>query len=253
MFAYNQALDDLKPVADKPAPRPFIPPSTEENRGEDPICALRLHTCRLHYALEKTPSAQTLLSPKITLQRYAENLVIWAAAWQTIEHVLYESPFAKKVPQLLPRPRACLADADLAYLYSQSGVRHDDKSSRHSAVEVLSFEPVNLSSFIGVCYVIVGASLGSVIIAKHLDATLDVKEGNGASFFSAGCGEQLSFTQWIRSANEILSVEKDISAACRGAIATFEFLLTAFSTSTFDAIDDVMDIDDPKPADTRTG
>lgn len=247
MYADEQALDHLLPIAGKPEHRPVTQRATDKERVEDPIRALRSHTCRLQYALEKTSTARELLSPSITLQRYAENLVIWAAAWQTIEHWLCEPPFAKEVPQLLPRPRAWLVQADLVYLYSNFGIRPFDKASHLSTFEALSFELVNFSGFIGVCYVLVGASLGRLVIAKHLETTLAVIAEHGASFFSAGNDDDLSWTQWIRSANAVLSIENDIHAACHWASATSELLLTAFWESTYIAIDDALDRCDAGP------
>lgn len=253
MHADGQKLDHWLPVATDAERHLISQPGRNEERIKDPINTLRSHTRFLHHALEKTATARALLSPAITLERYAENLVIWAGAWQTVEHWLSESPFAKKVPQLLPRPKAWLAEVDLAYLYSHSGIQPSDRSLHHSTVKAFSAEPVNLSGFIGVCYVLVGAARGSAVIAKHLETTLAVKAGHGASFFSVGSEDDLSWPQWLRSANEVLMTENGIHAACHWASTTFELFLTAFSESTHIATDGALDLRSADPAQSRTG
>ena len=251
MYAFKQMFDNSPLVADNGGHLPVKQPSKNNRSEEGPVHALRSHTRLLHQVLENTPTARALLSPAITLVCYAEHLVIWAAAWKKIEQSLYESPFAKRVPQLLPCPRAGLAEADLAYLYSLEGVRSSHKPLHHSAVDTSSLNPENLSGFIGICYVLRGASLGGKVIAKHLESTLAMSVDRGASFFSAGSGDYLSWDQWIRSANQMLSIENDIDLACHWASATFELLITAFSGSTYNASESALLLCDTGPTNAR--
>ena len=87
----------------------------------------------------------------------------------------------------------------------------------------------NLSSFIGVCYVLRGASLGGKVIARHLDDTLRLDAAHGAAFFNAESGDGLGWVQWMRSADQVLLAENDLDAACLSAGATFALLLKLFS------------------------
>lgn len=250
MYSHGLKIDRLVSVAGKKEPSLIPQPGRNKQCIEDPIATLRSHTRFQHDALEKTSTAQALMSPAITLERYVENLVIWAVAWQMIEHWLSKSPFAKEVPQLVPLPKAWLAEADLAYLYSHSRLQRYHKPSYQSAIETFNSQPVNLSGFIGVCYVIVGALLGNAFIAKHLEATLSLKAEGGAAFFSKRSGDDLSWSQWIRAANKVLSIADDVDAACLWASATFKLIQTMFSGSEYIAVDNTLGIPEANPAGT---
>lgn len=252
MDACEQSHDRCLPIGVEEEHHPSAQPVRINRSRSDPVGALRSHTRLLHIALENSSVASALLSPGITLARYAEILVIWSTAWQAIEQWLYKSPFGNEVAILLPRPRARRAAADLAYL-SRSGNRFPPAAPPCSAFDTADFESVNLSGFIGICYVVVGASLGSIVIARHLDTTLAVNAEKGASFFSAGSEDDLSWTQWVRCANEVLTSENDIASACDGARLAFEILLTAFSASTCITIEDAPALCDVDRSETRMG
>lgn len=198
-----------------------------------PLQRLRAQTQVLHQALEATPVAQALLSPGLTLAAYTEILSVWAAGWQTLEPALFAAPYARTVPHLLPIPRLQQAQADLQYL---DALRACDQSARSSHAERLAAAagvwagtPASLSGFIGVCYVLRGASLGGMVIARHLERTLALDAAHGAAFFNAESGDGLSWVQWMRSADAALLADDDIDAACRAAGDTFALLLHLFS------------------------
>jgi hypothetical protein len=75
----------------------------------------------------------------------------------------------------------------------------------------------------------------------------------GASFFSGGSGECLSWEQWIRSADEVLSIENDTDSACHWASATFELFLAVFSKSNCITNDSALFSNDTQHADARMG
>ena len=202
-----------------------------------PLQILRAQTQVLHQALEATPIAQALMAPDLTLPRYANILAVWAAGWQILEPALFAAPFASTVPHLLPFPRSRCAQADLHYLdslavfdRSRRAVPADpDAGAGAAATATWAGIPPSLSGFIGVCYVLRGASLGGKVIARHLDRTLGLDATHGAAFFNAESGEGLSWVQWMDRAQQALLKENEIDAACHAAAATFSLLLGLFS------------------------
>ena len=196
---------------------------------KSPLQSLRRQTHALHKALEETAVARALLSTELTLAQYAQVLAVWHAAWQRLEQGLFDSPFAKEVPHLLPFPRAQLAQGDLAYLDSIACAPDVHNLVQHAVTRSLDEMPASLSGFIGMCYVLRGASLGGKVIAKHLNATLALNDGKGTAFFNAESSDSLSWVQWMQRADQVLLSENDVDAACRWACATFELLLESFS------------------------
>lgn len=197
-----------------------------------PLQTLRAHTQALHLTLEATPVAQALLSPTLTRTRYADILRMWAAGWHVLEPELFTHRFAQLVPQLLPFARAQRAQADLAYLdmlNARDGAARSGRADLCStAAGAWAGTPASLSGFIGVCYVLRGASLGGKVIARHLERTLGLDADHGAGFFNAESGDGLSWVQWMRSADDVLLAENAIDDACRAAVDTFALLLNLF-------------------------
>ena len=210
-----------------------VPAARKKSSVTSSLQLLRAQTQVLHQALEATPMAQALLAPDLTLPRYADILAVWADGWQILEPALFAASFAATVPHLLPFPRSRCAQADLHYLASNAGLDHSNRSvqadSDAGATAAWAGMPLTLSGFIGVCYVLRGASLGGKVIARHLHRTLGLDAANGAAFFNAESGDGLSWVQWMGRAEQTLLQEDDIEAACQAAAETFALLLALFS------------------------
>ena len=187
------------------------------------IHSLRLHTQSLHAGLENTAIARDLLSPSLTLTRYREILAAWANAWTILETTLQHSEFSRAAPELLPAARVAHAIDDLRYF------GHAPESTPLSFGYATALTPSSLSGFVGICYVVRGASLGGKVIAKHLEATLGLGRNNGAGFFGGDDRDALTWVQWMRNADTLLLSLGDIDEAKRAAATTFSLLTDLFS------------------------
>jgi heme oxygenase len=202
-----------------------------------PIQSLRLHTQSLHAGLENTAIARDLLSPSLTLPRYANILTAWADAWTILEQTLQHAEYARAAPHLLPVARVDHAIADLRVL------GHTPAPTRMLATQRMTLAPSSLSAFLGICYVARGAALGGKVIAKHLATTLGIGPANGAAFFGGEDREMLTWVQWMRGADALLLSCDDIDAAKQAAAGTFQLLTAIFSREVRDDDGDTLSID----------
>ena len=216
-----------------------MPSATNAANVSSPVQLLRAHTQALHQALEATPAARALLSPHLKLAGYADILGVWAAAWLMLEPAVFATPVATDLPELLPFPRARLAQADLQYLGCDGAARSGSAGPRpfDTLDGVWTGTLASRSGFIGTCYVLRGASLGGRVIARHLELTLGLDAAHGAAFFNAESGDGLSWVQWMRRADQVLMAEDAIDDACRAAADTFALLLELFGGTHLDAAD----------------
>lgn len=186
---------------------------------------LRLRTYSQHQQLEQTRIARSLMSTTLTLATYADILGTWGAAWKQLETVLKTTCYRLQVPNLVPAERGTKADIDLHYLTAHHAVvRHQLKKIDHQAMA----SPQTLASFVGICYVLRGASLGGKVIARHLATTLGLTSSHGAAFFSPG-EEGATWREWMQQADTLLHEQLDIDQATDAATGTFTFLIDKFS------------------------
>lgn len=186
---------------------------------------LRLRTKELHLQLEQTAVARHLMSTTLTVAAYVDILQVWGTAWNELETALWTTHFALQVPNLLPARRSAKANIDLRYLAAQHAIvasRRVEKNDRAVA------PPLTLASFVGVCYVLRGASLGGKVIARHLALTLGLTASHGAAFFAAG-EEGGTWREWLQHADALIQNQHDIDQAVNSATTTFTFLRQQFS------------------------
>ena len=220
-----------RPAANQPSRVPHLPKVIVSA----PVQTLRIHTRALHGALEQTAPARDLMSASLTLSRHAEILALWAGAWRVLDTAIGSCVFAQRLPNLTPQPRHALAIADLRRLGCSENRVFDNAGSPpdirlHSVHPIIV--PPDVSAFLGLCYVVRGASLGAKVIARHLHDVLQLDEDCGAAFFSGTDVDQPGWTEWIRGADAVLQENGDMTQACCWAQLTFEFLLQRFSEST---------------------
>lgn len=190
---------------------------------------LRANTHAAHVALEQTPLARDLMCPQLTTARYVDILATWAAAWSALENCLWASPVAHEVADLLPARCAHLAQDDLQY-WRQQGYRVPD-THRHTSRSWAALRPTQTAGLLGVCYVARGASLGSQVIAAHLQKTLHLQPGRGVSFFALhapGDAPPLTWPQWSARLEARLNAPEALALAGVWANATFAALHDSF-------------------------
>ncbi len=190
---------------------------------------LRENTRVAHEALERTPLARDLMSPHLTTLRYVEILSIWAATWNALETCIWTSPVAHEFSDLLPPRCVHLAHEDLLY-WRQQGYVIDDQFGRVSH-DWAALRPTQVAALAGVCYVARGASLGSKVIAVHLEKTLHLSPGCGMSFFAPGAPEDTSpvtWPQWAARLDAQLDSPEAVALAVVWANAAFAALHDSF-------------------------
>ena len=192
---------------------------------------LRERSWPAHQALESTSAARRLLSPDLTLPRYAQILQRWHQCWAQLEaHAEAHAP-AHVPAHLRPIKRAHHAVHDLAYL------GHDPLPPRTTD------SPVHLPDarghrWYGLAYVMQGSALGGQVIAVHLQRLLGLRAGLGGSFFGAGLdtaatGPHVSLRRrwddWLLWLDHELTHSDDQDQAADAALATFTFIHHTFS------------------------
>jgi heme oxygenase len=186
---------------------------------------LRHATHDLHQALEETQIAQDLLSPQLTLNRYAQILGHWARSWGALEASLDDALFAQSVGHLLCTPRAMLAQDDLRCLgYAATAPLPSFATTDSLRVDV----PGNRSALLGRCYVMRGAALGGQVIARRVSASLGLQQNKGVYFFAHAQNESLGWPQWCKELESWLREPQERALAVQEARHTFAFLLQTF-------------------------
>jgi heme oxygenase len=179
------------------------------------LSRLRSETRDQHDAIERT---LVLMDDSLTLDAYRQRLEQFFGYYQPVEQCLFgaDSPLADWVP-LQQRRKTHLLEADLATL----GVQAAQQLPICGDLPPLA----SVADYFGCMYVLEGASLGGVLISRHIRATLNVTPEAGGKFFY-GYGEQTG-AMWhdFRSAISAFSIESaDHDAVVASARATFETL-----------------------------
>lgn len=173
----------------------------------DIVPALRAQTHDVHIRLHDHPITKDLISSTLTIDQYCWVLFSFQRFYQALCASNY--PRVQEISRTL-----------CTYL-------SDDCHAINAAPNAL---PHNVAIYgsecpdhaLGVLYVIHGSSLGGQLIAKNLQKTLSLDNGNGASFFNRkrAKGEP----NWSEFLN-ILQEECISHTACvQGAVQTFEAL-----------------------------
>lgn len=194
---------------------------------------LRASTQRAHQALEATRLAQDLMSPALTLLRYRDIVQVWAGAWVGLELALQASVGAQMSGTLMPLPRSEWAVQDLAELnerlhrmpVNQVGL------AQLAGPELRLAPAASTAELLGLCYVAQGALLGGKVIARHVQATLQLPEGCATRFFAPSPGPVLSWAAWTRAFNQRIDTSADLAEAVHGALRTFAYLHQAFDST----------------------
>jgi len=187
---------------------------------------LQKQTRELHQSLEQCAMACDLLSPALTLPRYSTILAVWFGAWTQLETCIWNSAWAASVPHLLPARRAAKAQHDLHILQSSAWPTLAAQSNKPPQLRMTTHSQAAL---LGVCYVVRGSALGGQVITRHLEQTLRLDRKGGASFFAPQDDEPLTWSQWGKQLEPLLSEPALRAEAAAAARQTFNFLLATFS------------------------
>lgn len=133
---------------------------------------LRLSTSPLHKQLESVPLSQVIVSPEITVQKYAEYLLVMEGIVKDVEEKVY--------------PVISNFISDIDERKKLSSIQDDLKVLGFSVLnETIAFDAdFEIPSALGIVYVMEGSTLGGRVILKNIEKQLGFNADNGAKYFS---------------------------------------------------------------------
>jgi heme oxygenase len=167
-------------------------------------------------AHERIERAMPLMDPDLSRVRYVRLLQSSYGFYAPLEPLCTRAagPLGAALA-LSTRAKTPLIIADLCAL------GHAESDTRKLPLCQALPKVTSSSRAMGVFYVLEGATLGAQIIRRHLQSTLGVDAGSGASFF-VGYGDRTR-EMWTRFAGQVDSVAGlDLDAAIDAAVETFE-------------------------------
>ena len=185
---------------------------------------LKCGTAHLHAQLDALPNVRNLLNKKLDRTQYRLSLKAYAKAHYPLEQKLIGiEKFLNlgNLPNYIPRLPSLFQD-----LLCQA-----DEAPQHSYISTVSvpIEVSNISHYIGLRYVLEGASQGSRIIARHLEKSLPYFANQTFAFWNV---QQQAAEQWPIYCNYIScpakspEYERQMLKAAQGA---FECFIECFS------------------------
>ncbi len=171
-----------------------------------------------------------LMSPALTMPRYAALLRIWQRVWCELELALRDNLPQQVPPHHIPHARAAKINLDLA--------RIGAALPSAQTLEVLASAPCRFDAqgarWYGLAYLAQGAMLGGAVIASHLQRHLGLSPAQGAAFFSGDASHDTSIPATWRQWQQWLDAQ-DFSAAdtallISAAIDGFNSITQVFET-----------------------
>lgn len=147
----------------------------------DVVNKLRCETRDLHERLEETVLLKSLMSPKLSPERYTELLIWLYRHWVVLERLEQEIRPRNIDPLLIPLQRADSALLDAMELNKQtSGV--EIKAIRLPSIPYSV--SLNRGGWLGLVYVMRGSEMGGQVIRRHLRTHCECRFlADYASFF----------------------------------------------------------------------
>lgn len=174
------------------------------------LMQLREATRAEHRALETQPQLTRLLTPALTLQQYVQLLQQFASFYRGLEAYLQPGlRFLEGAESYQYYPRRLWLEQDLTQLA---------QGPTPTEATVPWTLPINLSTTVGVLYVIEGATLGGRVISGHLSQHLGLSASHGACYFNAW---QLQSWSYFRHWVSLQEADIDAGAAIAAAISVF--------------------------------
>jgi heme oxygenase (biliverdin-IX-beta and delta-forming) len=144
---------------------------------------LRAETAKLHTQLEELPISQSIISPDITKEQYAEYLLrMHDVVKDTEENII--PVISDIVTDFETRKKTQYIQDDLKY------IGKNFSENKFPLSESRTFTP---AFALGIYYVVEGSSLGGRVILKNIKPALDLDENGGARYF-AGYGASTGST-----------------------------------------------------------
>lgn len=133
---------------------------------------LRLSTSPLHKQLESVPLSQVIVSPEITVQKYAEYLLVMECIVRDVEAKVY--------------PVVSNFISDINQRKKLSSIQDDLKVLGFSVLnETTAFDTdFEIPFALGIVYVMEGSTLGGRVILKNIEKQLGFNADDGAKYFS---------------------------------------------------------------------
>ncbi|WP_408082741.1 biliverdin-producing heme oxygenase [Flavobacterium plantiphilum] len=156
---------------------------------------LRLSTSALHKQLESLSLSQLIVSPEITVQKYAEYLQIMEPVVRDIELKVYPV-ISNLISDINRRKKLSLIREDLKVL----GFSITNISTEFDADFEIPFA-------LGIMYVLEGSSLGGRVILKNIENQLGFTAECGAQYF-AGYKENTG-SLWKSFVSEMVRYEQE--------------------------------------------
>jgi heme oxygenase len=190
------------------------------------LAQLRASTRAEHERIEQL----LRLTEPMDLARYARVIAgfdEFLAAWEPRLQAALPERLQPWFGQRLRRP---LARADRDWLHAVAALPPSRAAVAASVVASLPLD--DLAQGFGSMYVIEGSSLGGRVIAPHLQATLGLEAGRGASYFHGFGVDAAPMWSDFRAvaALEIGDAAPAVARACTSARRTFEALIETFGT-----------------------
>jgi len=180
---------------------------------------LREQTHPLHIKVDSHPLMRTLCSPELTRDVYTVVLRAMDEALSQLEPLLAVAPWSPDVVPPPPfTPRRVALQRDLLTL-SANGAPAGEPGGA----------PLSLETYVGVRYVLDGARMGGLVLAKHVGRLLGTQV---PTEFFRGEGERTgpswaAFTAWADAAGTHL----DFPVAACAAEQSFQVFLQSFDSA----------------------
>lgn len=170
------------------------------------LSQLRMATRAEHRALETQPQLTRLLTAALTLAQYVHLLQQFASFYRGLEAYLQPGlGLLEDVEGYRYYSRRLWLERDLAQL--------EQEPSRTEA-KVSWTLPIDISTSVGVLYVIEGATLGGRVISRHLSQHLGLSASHGACYFNAWQLQSWPrFRQWVERQEYSIEPRLAIAAA----------------------------------------
>lgn len=150
--------------------------SSAASTGQAFLERLRSATHPAHKALEELPVSRSIVQPDLRLDQYAHYLSLMLEVHRDIERNIF--PLLNEIiPDLATRKKSPLIEADLSYL------QQPFPADAEAPITALIPNP-SVAFAMGILYVIEGSTLGGRVILKNIQATLQLNQWSGASYFN---------------------------------------------------------------------
>ena len=188
---------------------------------ESVLRSLRDATHDVHVRINHHPFIQGLTKPGFPIESYKRLLGAYFHLYEAIEREI--DVFALAHPTVLryePRRKLPWLRADLEFL------NIDPRASPHCGTGPRALPPIpDVGAFIGMLYVIEGATLGGQVISRHLHRHLGLSGVAGARFFNGYGDETKTQQQWQdfrRLAGHTIGNETLLLSAQKSAVDVFK-------------------------------